>query len=461
MRRREFIASLAAGAASAQVAWAGPASNATAPELKAGEGTADITPPVGIELGGFHRPPGKERRVRGIRQRSFVRAIVLEHRATRIALISLDVCGVGHEMATRTRRRIARETGIPADNIRLCATHTHSTPGFLYLRQWGAISPEYMATVEKQAARAVGLAQADLAPADVSLGKSRAVGANFNRTTKTWKTDEAFTATSTDDERWLDTMLHVLHFQRTGGRKDLLWYHFSAHPVCFADEMAGPDFPGMVADRLQASHGLSPSLLQGHAGDVNPGDGTPWRGNAEETTQGVYDAISSALEKTTRLKIDSLSSRRQQIALPLDMQLFASWLEQYRQDPSQCGKGHWVDARFAKAWFDDNANRDLKQTTLDRTISSMKLGPVGLVFHPTELYSYYGLAVRAQSPAADTLVVGYTDGLTGYVADPTAYKTGDYGAFTVPKILDYPPYQPHAAAALSQSMVKILQNTFG
>ena len=131
MRRRDFLASLAVGAAAAQHAWAGPTSSAKPPEFKAGEGTAEITPPVGIELGGFHRPPGKERRVRGIRQRSFVRAIVLEHHGTLVAIISLDVCGVGHEMATRTRRRIARETGIPADNIRLCATHTHSMPTFV------------------------------------------------------------------------------------------------------------------------------------------------------------------------------------------------------------------------------------------------------------------------------------------------------------------------------------------
>ena len=79
-----------------------------------------------------------------------------------------------------------------------------------------------------------------------------------------------------------------------------------------------------------------------------------------------------------------------------------------------------------------------------------------MAFHPTELYSYYGLAVREHSPAADTLVVGYTDGLIGYLTDPTAYATGDYGAFTVPKILDYPPFTPQAASQLADSMVVAL-----
>jgi neutral ceramidase len=459
IRRRDFVASLIGGSLTTQLARGGLVSNSEGTKLKVGEGVADITPPLGIELGGFHRAPGNERRVQGIRQKSNVRVIVLQHQGVQVALISLDVCGVGHAMATRIRSMVARQTRIPADNIRLCATHTHSTPGFLYLRQWGAISIEYMATVEKQTMRAVASACEDIGPAELSLGTSRAIGANFNRTTMTWKNDDQFTTESTDQERWLDTMLHVLHFQRTGDRKDLLWYHFSAHPVCFADELAGPDFPGMVAERLEQSHELSPSLLQGHAGDVNPGDGSPWRGDAEETTHGVYDAISLALENTTRVKIDRLISNRRPFAFPLDMRLFAEWLSAYKQDPGSCEKGQWVDARFAKAWFDDNKNRDLEQSTLVRSISSLMLGPVGIAFHPTELYSFYGLSIRTRSPSPTTLVVGYTDGLIGYLADPTAYNTGDYGAFTVPKILDYPPFQPEAAGALSEALVRLITDT--
>lgn len=452
--RRDFIASLAAGSVASGLSLQAAATKQ--PELQVGEGVAEITPPLGIELGGFHRAPGNERCVTGIRQKSYVRALVLEHRGTRVALVSLDVAGVGHAMATRTRLAVADRSDIAADNVRLCATHTHSTPGFMYLRQWGAISPEYMATVELQVVRAVAAAVEDLAPAEVSLGKSRVVGGNFNRTTPTWKTDEVFNAESTHGDRWLDTMLHVLHFQRTGDRRNLLWYHFSAHPVCFADEFAGPDFPGMVNELLQKSHNVSPAYLQGHAGDVNPGDGSPWRGDADETASAVYKAITEALDKTQRIDVDSLVSHRRVHGVPFDMPLFTRWLNEYRDDPAKCVGDQWVDARFAEAWYEDNADYDLKQRRLDRTISSIKLGPLAMVFHPTELYSYYGLAVRERSPATDTLVVGYTDGLIGYLTDPTAYATGDYGAFTVPKILDYPPFTPQAASLLADSMVEVV-----
>ena len=66
--RRQFLASVAAG--SAGLVWTASRSRAAGSEstFLAGEGVVDTTPPVGIELGGFHRPPGKERRIAGIRQ---------------------------------------------------------------------------------------------------------------------------------------------------------------------------------------------------------------------------------------------------------------------------------------------------------------------------------------------------------------------------------------------------------
>jgi hypothetical protein len=94
-------------------------------------------------------------------------------------------------------------------------------------------------------------------------------------------------------------------------------------------------------------------------------------------------------------------------------------------------------------------------------ISALKLGDLGLVFHPSELYSYYGLAIQRSSPLAHTIVVGYTDGLIGYLTDPAAYRSGEYAALTVPKILDIPPFAPTAAAQLTAAVGQLLKHTVG
>ena len=460
VRRREFLASVAAGSAGLLLprrAWA----DQPAGELLAGEGVVDTTPPLGIELGGFHRAPGNERRVEGIRQSTAARALVLKLGDTEAAILSVDIATVSDKFTRRVQDRVASQTGIPAKNVRVCATHTHSMPALNYLRQWGAIPVDYMNDLEAKCAEAVALARQDTAPARVSLGKSRAVGANSNRTTKACKTDEHFTADSTDEERWLDTMVHALLFERSGGRKNLLWYHFSAHAVCFADEQAGPDWPGTVAARVQDKFSLSPSFLQGHAGDVNPGDGEPWRGDIDKTTNGVFDALCRAMEAMEPVQVDRLVSRSEPFQVPLDMVLFESWREQYRNDPASCVRGHWVDKGFAEDWYRGNANRDLADSHLPITLSALQLGPLGMAFHPGEMYSVYGLTIRRDSPLANTLVIGYADDIIGYLPDPNAYKAGEYSAITVPKICDIPPYQPNVGRDVTAAILQLLRGTVG
>ncbi len=62
--RRELMrGALAAGASSTLLATRRNCQGAGAPGREAGEGVVDTTPPLGIEMGGFHRPPGQERRI--------------------------------------------------------------------------------------------------------------------------------------------------------------------------------------------------------------------------------------------------------------------------------------------------------------------------------------------------------------------------------------------------------------
>ncbi len=458
LSRRSFLGGITSSAAAAGLALCTRRSHgaARAASLLAGEGVVDTTPPLGIEMGGFHRPPSNPRLITGIRQPTSARALVLAGGDTQAAIVSLDMLDVPYDFTSRVQAAVERQTGIQAAHVRVCATHSHSMPAFQFSHQWGAVPAEYMASVEKKIVEACRLAKEDLAPAEVSLGKARAVGGNFNRTTKNFRTDAEFTKESTEDQRWLDTMLHVLRFDRPGGRRSLLWYHFSNHPVCFRDSQAGPDWPGIVATRIAEKHKMTPVFLQGHAGDVNPGDGKIWIGEAEPTATAVCDALGRALDEAKPVKVDALRVAVEPCPLPLDMALFKSWLEEYRKDPAACKSGPWVDAGFAAAWFESAAKQDLNQTHLPITLAAMRLGGVGLVFHPAELYSYYGLAIRRDSPLADTLVVGYTDGTIGYAPDVHAYKAGEYAALVVPKILDYPPFVPTATQTMTASALGVL-----
>jgi hypothetical protein len=322
-------------------------------------------------------------------------------------------------------------------------------PAFFFLRQWGAEPKAYEAEVAGKLVNLVAAARDDLAPAECYLGRSAAEGANFNRTTNTWKTDAQFDKNSTTADRWLDTQLHVLQFERAG-RPRVLWYHFSAHPVCYTDGQAGPDWVGLTAELVRSKHGVSPGFLQGHCGDVNPGGGMPWLGDPQKTAQAVAAAIDRALTGAVRQPVDKLLLAGGECQVPLDIPLLQQELQHYRDKPEECGGGEWVDAGFAKAWYEDAQRWDSKRQTFGAAIFGLRLGGVVLLFHPAELYSYYGLMIRRDSPFAHTLVVGYTDGLIGYLTDPQAYTAHEYAASTVPRILGLPPFRPDAADRLAQ-----------
>ena len=85
--------------------------------FEAGEGVVDITPPLGIEMAGFHKPPGQERRITGIRQTTFARALLLRSGRTRVVIVSLEVIGVSRTFTRRVQKEVARKTGVPAVEV--------------------------------------------------------------------------------------------------------------------------------------------------------------------------------------------------------------------------------------------------------------------------------------------------------------------------------------------------------
>lgn len=422
--------------------------------LKAGEGISDITPPKGVELAGFHKPPGQERTTKGVRQPTHARALVLEANGQRCCIVSIDVLGFDADFATILKQAISKSCRIPVKFIRITASHSHSTPTLVFLRQWGAVSFAYKVAVQRQAERAAMLAVEDLAEASLYYGKQTVIGGNFNRTAKTWKTEDQFTSTSTDSERWLDRSLQVLNFVRDRPKKSIVWYHFSAHPVCYTDELSGPDWPGLVASRFKEQDGgVLPGFLQGHIGDVNPGDGKVWLGNPEEVSENIYKVLHHATNHSELIPVKKISARTFDAVIPCDMKIVRQQVATYEREPENCTKGEWVDAGFAKDWY-ESARRWKNRNTLGTSLSLLKLGDLNLVFHAAELYSFYGLQITRAFPGP-TLLVGYTDDFVGYVTDSAAYEKREYAAMVVPKILGLPPFTPQAGREFAKQAIRL------
>ena len=121
----------------------------------------DITP----------RPSELPKQFLGILDKLYSRAIVIDNGATKVALVTVDVISMPDPMCERLIKRISTELGIPADNIVIAGTGTHSIPmgkpGQVPL-PGGNIEPSW--PIDNQIVESVKLAKEKLQPARMGYG---------------------------------------------------------------------------------------------------------------------------------------------------------------------------------------------------------------------------------------------------------------------------------------------------
>jgi hypothetical protein len=101
--------------------------------LRAGFGRTDITPLNSCFLVGY---PHVERISTGTHDPLFASAVCLENGGTPLLLISLDLLFITADSTRECRKRIGEATGVPAQNILIGATHTHSGPHTAEILAW-------------------------------------------------------------------------------------------------------------------------------------------------------------------------------------------------------------------------------------------------------------------------------------------------------------------------------------
>ena len=92
--------------------------------MRIGFSKVDITPPLGTLMCGQLL----EYRAKGIESNLYATAMYLDDGVTPVVFVSCDVLTIPNEMAREVGSEAGVLTGIPADNIIVCSTHTHSGP---------------------------------------------------------------------------------------------------------------------------------------------------------------------------------------------------------------------------------------------------------------------------------------------------------------------------------------------
>ena len=246
MRTRHTLVSVAllAITLSAHPLWAQSSKTAG---LRAGAAKVDITPAPG-EL-----PKTYE----GVHDRIHSRAIVVENGTTGAVLITVDVGGLSDDTWRNVSQRIEKELRIPAANVLITATHTHSVP---------RLGPDLDEKIFQSAKQAKESAR----PARIGYGTGQSF-ININRNIidpkkGTWWEGPNYEGPS-------DKTVAVVTFETTDGQPIAVYYNFAMHAVVLGqlDKVSG-DVPGAASNYIEESFDDKVVAVwsTGAAGDQNP-----------------------------------------------------------------------------------------------------------------------------------------------------------------------------------------------
>jgi hypothetical protein len=226
----------------------GIAQGADVPALRVGAAKVDVTPSPG-EL---------PKNNRGVLDRLYARAIVLESGGSVAALVTVDAGGIPDALWQTVAEQIEKELGIPTPNVLLTATHTHSAGA-----QRGSEYP-------KKIVESVRLAKQKLTPARVGYGTGLSY-INVNRQIVDPKTGRWWEGANREGPS--DKTVAVLKFESTSGEPLAVYYNYAVHAVLAGQlDQVSADIPGAASNYIEDSFDgrIVAVWSSGAAGDQNP-----------------------------------------------------------------------------------------------------------------------------------------------------------------------------------------------
>ncbi len=399
-----------------------------------GLGKGDITPPVGMPMGGYVARDGRSV---GIHDRLSARCFLFQDDVAAVGVLVLDVLGLSAEWVKALQAVVQEIAGIAAQNVVAAATHTHAGPaGFV---DTGCVSPRSDLQERKGKAllagtrEAVRRAAASMFAARLGVGCERVPGIASHRTDWT---------RSIDDSLWL------LRIDDTSGRLRGALANFPCHSTVLGSDnrYLSADLLGTAASNAELVGDVTAiiAVTNGASGDVSTRfcrkaqnfeelkhlsrilsvamldvtDGIRTRGGAcltvgERSCWLPYKPASSVVHAQT--EIDRLEGR----------------LAGKRVEDNHPGERRVIETRLegARGLLDLLRSGCLARGGETVVLKGVRLGDGIFIAVPGEPFNSLVQRVRAtKRPEQKVTVFGCSNGYVGYFPDRSATDAGWYEA---------------------------------
>jgi len=335
----------------------------TAGSAQAGWADVDITPPLGIGLGGRGGPETLASKVLDPLHAQVL--YLKDPKGAGFVLVSFDVVSLPHDLSDRIRNDIVNELGVDFNLVVLNASHTHSGP-YMIRSLMAALGPppqievDYFNTLEQKIISATRAARRSLQPVDVEVfeGKSD-VGINRRGRNKAGKMTMLPNAASPYDEK-----VWVLKLIPKNGGAPAVIFSYACHAVLaygYAYSAISADFPGVARETLKNELGekAHTQFVQGFAGNIRPrivADlennrfRTPRPADVQKAGKDLADAVLAAMKKPGERLLLDLAGSEDRPFLPRDKPPPREYFENLRKEAiAKTNKFHIAVSDY---WFE-------------------------------------------------------------------------------------------------------------
>ena len=357
--------------------------------LRAGAARVDVTPSEPVVLQGY----GNEDRLStGVHDHIYIRAVTLDNGEEKAAFISADMIRIngGFETVEQIRNEVEKRIGIPAGNILIGVTHTHSSIGDL--------------SVDK-AVEAVEKAWENAKPARIGMGSKKIFGIGSNR--RLPETGSGLWGSNQPNPNALmDNECGVIRIEDDQRNIIAVIANYPCHPsVLSADNLLlSGDYAGIGTQEMEKRLGgdAVAMFLQGCAGDSGTHTFRASRTipEAEKLGKRFADAVLDILEHIDVTGWVPIACKNRTISLP-------------RKEPD--------DSELPLPPLSDDGKgiRDEIQAIALNNTAVISVGSM-------EAYMDIGLSIKEESPFKHTFVVAYSNGPSlGYLPSTHAYEVKD------------------------------------
>ncbi|HVJ81281.1 MAG TPA: hypothetical protein VNC50_09450 [Planctomycetia bacterium] len=415
--------------------------------LPVGFAAVDVTPKLPISLNGGMT----DRAARIVHDPLHARCL----RVGDAAIVVVDSCMVPDGVVTSARAKLGEmkeSLGIDPEKLIVSATHTHTAPTLAPTFQ-SMPDENYVKELPGKIVAAVKAAVAASAPAEVAFGFADEPNQVFNRR---WKMKPGTIGPSpfgemTDKVKMnpgvgnanlvepagpTDPQVFALAARTKGGAKPLgLFANYSLHYVGDVQgDAVSADYYGEFARRIKERRGGDNSgfvgvLSNGTSGNINNVNfrvahpKAPPFGRIKLVADAVADAAEKALAGAKYEPVTVVRSAHRTLMLgvrkPTEAEITrAKGIVAAKKGPQLAG----LEEVYAGETLDMANYPD----EVPVRVQALRIGTVGIVAIPCEVFVEIGLAIKAQCPLKPTITISLANGYAGYLPTEEHHRLGGY-----------------------------------